>query len=366
MSGAIINLHGQPIQSSEPFKLYTTTDLHALRGKSKWILKRTIPDKSVGSIYGPSQSGKSFFSIDLLAHLTQAGHWHGRKINPRYVIYLPYEGVGSIPDRDLAWQRHHGRATGIHYILDRVNLRNAYQRGQMIEMFQRRGWWGAVFCIDTLAQAFAGIDENGSEMAEVLKVSQEISAALGATVIIVHHSGHSAQERPRGWSGFYAGLDFAIACARVEGHKFDRTFTFAKVKDGDDGDTHGFTLRAVVLDNEPDEDGDWSTSAVALPRAAGKADKRDTPDPMTDGEDDEFIWKWAAAERAKGDYPSMSSMRAQVKGMKEQRAGITVDRIRDAIHRLKTSSRLLEQGGEYKSPSGNTWLLAVESPKDMA
>ena len=87
---------------------------------------------------------------------------------------------------------------------------------------------------------------------------------------------------------------------------------------------------------------------------------------MTDGEDDEFIWKWAAAERAKGDYPSMSSMRAQVKGMKEQRAGITVDRIRDAIHRLKTSSRLLEQGGEYKSPSGNTWLLAVESPKDMA
>jgi len=361
LDSLFVDQFGNPLyqRPAEPFTVYTSTELHALRGQTRWILKRTIPHKSVGSIYGPSRSGKTFISIDLLAHLTRDGFWYGRKVHRRWTIYMPYEGVGSIPDRDLAWERHHGAPTGIHYITERVNLRDAYQRTLMIEMFKARGWFGAVFCIDTLAQAFAGIEENSSEMAEVLKVAQEISDALNATVVIVHHSGHSAQDRPRGWSGFFAGLDFAIACNIPEGaDKHDRTFTLAKVKDGEDGIEFGFTLKAKVLDEQPDEDGDWSTSLVALPRELKKGKTKDeakeAPDPVRDAEDDNFLVGWIKKEREAHNFPSKRSVESELAEIKKAYT-ITGARIRASIERLLGDGRLAV-GSAKDSPFNNTFL----------
>jgi hypothetical protein len=254
--------------------------------------------------------------------------------------------------------------------MEPMNLRDPKDRDKLVATLTEQGWAGGVLCIDTLAQAASGIDENSSEMGEMIRIFADLQSRLGGVVLVIHHSGKDAAKGMRGWSGIYAAMDFVVECLRddkaVGG--MGARFVVPKVKDGPDGVSSAFTMQSVVLDY--DEDGDPITSLTVCPTpkpepsevAGGGASAKPTKkgikeiSPETAAADDQFIYAWAKEQVLQGKFPSKNSLKSQLPAMKAEYE-ITQDRIFGAIERLIAASGLKVM---EKSPNGNPWLRPIE------
>ena len=343
------------------FRLLSDNDLQRLPTQ-RWLVKGVIPHASVGTVFGQSGTFKSFLVLDLLAHIANGHPWFGHRVTAAPAVYVPFEGQGGIPRRVAAWRiarMHSGCSdadTNMRYITDRMNLRQQADRDKLVQTLTECGWAGGVLCIDTLAQAGAGIDENSSEgMGEMIAIFQELQHRLGGTVLVVHHEGKTASAGMRGWSGLRGALDFAIKCWRDdEWDKSDAQFVLDKVKDGEDGRTFNFSMLRVHIGM--DEEGDEISSLTVIPPQV----REQAPDDAAlAAADDEFVDGWIRRLVEAGQRPTgrgLEALRPKVKAEYD----LPQARLRDAIARLKDSGRLqLEQGG----PSGAKWLRPVDAPQ---
>jgi hypothetical protein len=340
------------------FKVLSDSDL-ACFPVQRWIVKGIIPAEGIGAIYGPPGSGKSFLSLDLLAHVANGERWFGRRVCAVPVVYVPFEGQAGIPKRIRAWKTLISRQanrevdSGIRFIFEGMNLRQRADRDKLVNTLLAEGLTGGVLCIDTLAQSGPGIDENSSEgMGEMIAIFNELRSRLGGVVLVVHHTGKDSERGLRGWSGLAAAMDFSIECQLGKG-KFDRKFVLAKVKDDEAGRAFEYTLLKVHLGF--DVDGDELSSLAIIPPSLNESGG-DHGDSLVerDIEDDSFIWNWVKKEVEAGNHPSGQSVWSQRAEMDRK---LTQIRTRAAIHRLMAEGRLVYD--EEKSPSGNRWIRAV-------
>jgi RecA-family ATPase len=70
-----------------------------------------------------------------------------------------------------------------------------------------------VVCIDTLNRSIAGSENDDETMSAYVRAADDIRAAFGCLVIIVHHCGHGG-DRPRGHSSLMGALDVQISVKR--------------------------------------------------------------------------------------------------------------------------------------------------------
>lgn len=346
--------------SSRYFQLLGDDDLDRLPSP-RWMVKGIVPETGIGTLFGSSGTFKSFLALDLLAHVSNGQPWFGRRVTAAPAVYVPFEGHGGIPKRVAAWrlareqQGHHGARTNIRVITDPMNLRRQDDRDKLVATLIDRGWAGGMLCIDTLAQAGIGIDENTSQgMGEMIGIFQELQQRIGGVVLVVHHTGKSEKAGMRGWSGLLGALDFAINCWRDESwNKFDAQFVLDKIKDGESGTSIDFNMKIINLG--VDEEGDYVTSLAVNPSIPQQR-KITIDDSEIARNDDTFIEAWVRKEMADGHHPTGRSLEAQRAHMKAQRS-LTQIRLRQAIDRLKNEGRLSEEGN---GPSGNKWLRAID------
>jgi hypothetical protein len=320
----------------------------------QWAVKGLVPDKGFGVIYGPSKSGKTFLTLDLLAHLRHGQAWFGRRVPiPRHVVYVPLEGRAGIPKRVQAWrQMHDNNKTGIKFVYQPINLRNKFDRDNLVAAIRAAGMQSCVLCIDTLAQAGPGVDENNSEgMGELIAIFQDLQQQLDGLVLVLHHTGKDVDRGMRGWSGLLGALDFAIECQFAQdkaSDKFDRSFRVDKQKDGEDGLSFNFRIEPVVLGM--DNDGDPIVSLAVKQKLL--APVQPVPPSEHDDRHDKLVWRWINDEVTAGRRPSGRSLEGQrvarhpEMGQKE---------LRDAIARLIAAGRLAHEGA-----GKNQSLRAVE------
>lgn len=83
------------------------------RGKvimPQWLLRNVIPSNSIGTVYGPGNSGKSHLVIDLVtAMLCKAPTWQDFDLDHGSVVYFA-EDLGHIEARFLGYNALHGGA----------------------------------------------------------------------------------------------------------------------------------------------------------------------------------------------------------------------------------------------------------------
>lgn len=352
-------------QYSNPrhFCLLSDSDLQRLPAQ-RWLVKGIIPEGGVGTIFGQSGTFKSFVVLDLMAHIANGQPWFGHRVRAAPAVYIPFEGQGGIPKRVAAWRiarmrNGYNGDLNMRFITDRMNLRQKADRDKLVQTLTECGWAGGILCIDTLAQAGVGIDENSSEgMGEMVAIFQELQNRLGGTVLVVHHSGKIESAGMRGWSGLRGALDFAIKCWRNDKWDvLDAQLVLDKVKDGESGRAFNFSMLRVHIGI--DDEGDETSSLAVIPPQA----REQTPDEAAiAAADDEFVDGWIRKLMSASLYPTgrgLEGMRVEVK----TEHNLTQKRLRDAIARLKDRGRLVEEPG---GPSGTKWLRAVDTPKRQA
>jgi hypothetical protein len=201
----------------------------------EWIVKGLLTADSFCCVYGAAGSGKSFLALDLAASVATGRSFHGAQVKrPGGVLYIAGEGQGGLNARLAAWRKHTGRS------LDDAPLYLNARSANLIadpEAAERDITAAArsipelrLIIVDTWSRCLGGDDSAPSDAARGVQVLDNIRRNLpGVAVLIITHSGHSARDRARGWSGVYAAADTSY---RVEAVEDALVLTCDKCKDG--------------------------------------------------------------------------------------------------------------------------------------
>jgi hypothetical protein len=219
----------------------------------QWLVRNYLPRAELAMLFGQSGSGKSFLAFDLAASVVRGEPWWGNRAQRGRVLYVVLEGQGGNRQRVEAYCKARGVDEGalrdLVFCMGSPNLFDPKDAEKLVHT-ARAAWGGGrpnvdLVVIDTLARAVVGANENsGEDMGRVLRHCQEIHRALGAIVLLVHHSGKDEARGARGWSGLRAACDAEL---EITIDSAGRTLRVSKMKDGEDGMPRRFELRRHVL-----------------------------------------------------------------------------------------------------------------------
>lgn len=227
-----------------------------------WAVKHIIPADSVGVMFGASGTFKSFVALDYALHCLHGLAWLGKKTKKGPVLFIAAEGGAGVWRRVKAWHLQRGLDwRGIEfYVLPMAVMLNT-QCTRVVAAAQELGITPASVIVDTMSQTFDGEENSANEVAAYFReLGNGFRALWRCMVMVIHHSGHAATERPRGSSAILANVDFMLGVFRDEKQML-ATLTCEKQKDGERFEPVQFTLSSVQLGK--DEDGEPITSLAA-------------------------------------------------------------------------------------------------------
>jgi hypothetical protein len=236
--------------------------LQQAAGAITWAVKHVIPSDSVGVMFGGSGTFKSFIALDFALHMAHGLSWMGKKTKRGPVLFIAAEGGAGLWNRVHAWHKVRNlKWGGIEFYVIPVAVALASQASAVVAAAQYVGITPAAVIVDTMSQTFEGEENSSNEVASYLRVlGTSFRALWRCTVLVIHHSGHSATERPRGSSAIRANVDFMLGVFRDEKQML-ATMEVHKQKDGELLADMTFDLASVLLRH--DEDGEAITSLTA-------------------------------------------------------------------------------------------------------
>ena len=210
------------------------------------LVEGFIESRRIYEWLGKWKEGKTIAAIDMLAHSAIARTWGDRRTVQSLVIYVAGEAVDEIMLRLAAWRKHHAIEEQMpFYIRTRpVHLTDdifAQLLANEVEALKaKHPGLPVLLCIDTVARNFGpGMGENSGEGmgAFVNNLIDIVATPNEATVIAVHHTGHTDNSRGRGHSSFEAAIDGAIKVSMDKGGEapiITLETLFSRSTEGDD------------------------------------------------------------------------------------------------------------------------------------
>ncbi len=256
------------------FELFGDVAQSALDDADSPLIAGMLDEGAMSVMYGESNAGKSFIALDMAFHVACGRAWNDRKTTQGLVVYVAAEGGKRFARRVAALRKHYGgEAEGAAFAVVRsaVDLRSPKGDALAIvdlvrEAERQTEKKAALIVIDTLSRAMAGGDENSSiDMGALVKNCDDIRAATGAHLLLVHHSGKDKAKGARGHSLLRAATDTELEVVN------SRIVT-RKQRDMDFAPEIGFVLKSVELG--VDASGNAQHSAIVALGAAAPQGER--------------------------------------------------------------------------------------------
>lgn len=254
-----------------PFPVVTFAEIKP-RLENNALVKGLLGAGSMSVLYGDSNTGKTFLTLDVTLHITLGWTWYGRRVRQGGAIYIAGEGAHGIENRVAAFRKHHhldGEDLPFAVIPSAVDLCSANAETERListvnDVATRFGSPIAVVVVDTLSRALAGGNENSPEdMGAYVRHVDRIRQSTNAHVLSVHHCGKDAARGARGHSLLRAATDTEIEVTRDEASGISSA-RISKQRDLPIGsETMAFRLAGVELGM--DEDGAPVTYCVVDP-----------------------------------------------------------------------------------------------------
>jgi hypothetical protein len=232
------------------------------------LVKGVLGRESIVVMYGASGSTKSFCATEIGLAVASGQPWRGRHSRRGTVVYVAAEGARGMQNR-LYGSRQHlaiGSAEKVDFLLVPSVVRLVEETpdvDRFVRTIQEISGKGVdLVIIDTLSQSMPGADENGpKDMTAAIAAAQRIRDELGATVLIVHHSGKDVAKGARGHSSLRAATDTELE-VKQDADGLCRVRA-TKQKEGETGDEWLHRLEQIEIGS--DENGDPVTTAIVKP-----------------------------------------------------------------------------------------------------
>lgn len=249
----------------------------------EWLIRDLLPAGSYGILVGAPGSLKTFVALDIALSIASGGSAWGAgtwasdaKSGP--VLFAVGEGRSQFSKRVQAWEALHGVSAGTFILADPVPLVSLGEVdvGDLIRGAKEIHDSYSLVVLDTVGRSMAGTNENAQENASAFTLLVErIQRELGAAVLGLHHTGHSATERARGSSVFGADADTVLILERAE-KALTVKLTMVKQKDAPEWEKPRYLTLAETLDS----------LAVASPATPSQIASLPAPQPKTKKPDD--------------------------------------------------------------------------------
>lgn len=229
------------------------SDLHTLP-KRRYLIKGVLDEGAFSVVYGASNSGKTFFALNMACHIALGWQWSGRKTKKGSVIYVAGEGGLGISERLAAFKAHHElQGYGDIYILPQALILSESTPAldsflTVLEDIPDK----KLIVIDTLARSMGDGDENtASDMGKFVQGCDHIRTVTGAHVMVIHHTGKDETKGARGSSALKGAVDTEIYIIQENGVISGE---IKKQRDGRVGQVTYYQIQEYEVGK--DEDGD--------------------------------------------------------------------------------------------------------------
>jgi hypothetical protein len=224
--------------------------------KATWLLKPYIERAASILLVGAEGSFKSFLALHWALTIAMAGE---------PVIFLHAEGRG-LWKRLRAWCQHHyssqgwlATLNGVPFLAEErpLNLTPLAVVMELTAAIDALGKKPALIVIDTMTRNSDGTLERSNEDANAYLnlIDQCIRARYGASVLYVHHVGHSSRDRARGPFSLIANTDANFLCERSDTQQRIVTVKSGRMKDCEPPPAFELEAEIVTLEEELDADG---------------------------------------------------------------------------------------------------------------
>jgi hypothetical protein len=246
-----------------PLALLWFATLNEVRHQ-EYLVKGLLLAQTLFVVFGESNSGKTFWVLDLCLALASRRDWHGRKTKGGLVLYVALEGASSVRTRVAAYRKANPDVQGVPFAIipEAIDLLDNASVDRLIASARAAqsecGEPVVAIIFDTFARSMPGGDENSAQdVGTVVAAADRIRTELSCAVGFIHHAGKDPSKGARGSSALRAACDTEIL---IEGQTGPRTATVTKQRDLVCGEKFGFTLKTVDLGADPE--GDRVTSCV--------------------------------------------------------------------------------------------------------
>jgi len=216
------------------------------------LVKGIINRQTIGSIYGPSSSGKTFYAVALALSVVSGREFFGHEVHKGPVLFVAAEGVSGLQLRQRAWMDERGvngdEIDDMYWMPQNMDLRNSEHVRVVGEYMDEHG---VVFVIaDTLNRNMPGTDEGAIDMGLAAAALTELShRGDRAAAFAISHAGKDVNRGNRGHSSLKGALDHEFQVTGGDGT--------IKVKDEKQRDaesaptvTYGLEKVSVIIGGE--------------------------------------------------------------------------------------------------------------------
>jgi AAA domain len=218
----------------------------------KHLVKNLLLEGSLFVVYGESNSGKTFWVLDVCLCVAAGIPWCTRLTTRGLVLYVAGEGAGSVKLRVAAYrQERQDIPASIPFavISQAVNFLSPESVDKLIRTLKgaqaEAGQQSALVILDTFARAIPGGNENDAQdVGAAVAAADRIRAEIGCAVGFIHHCGKDPAKGARGSSALRAAADTEIF---IERQSNQRTATVTKQRDLQPADPMPFELSLVQI-----------------------------------------------------------------------------------------------------------------------
>lgn len=233
-------------KTSQPAEDHTFTwldDFCTQPPSTSWLVREYFELDSLAAIFGDSEAGKSFLSIDLACHIAHGIPWRGKKVTQGIVLYIAGEGQNGLKRRFKAWHERYELPVKKNIAVRTVPaaLCEPSKVNELVDYIKKLiasiGEIPVFIVIDTLNRNFGNGNENDTkDMTAFVSGLDCIRTATNACVAVVHHCGHGDKTRMRAAISLHNAVDSEYLFIR-EGNREDitslkSTLTNTKTKEG--------------------------------------------------------------------------------------------------------------------------------------
>jgi RecA-family ATPase len=191
---------------------------------------------STAMLYGKSNSGKTFYAIDIAMSVATGIATLGMKTSTNdvgcNVLYLAAESPSGVELRIRTWlsgnrNRYLINGGDCHVVGDAIDLYSGNSTESIeltIESINKDNRLAdgttndvRLVVIDTLAKSSGKADENSSNMATIMANAERIATNKNCVVLIIHHSGKDESAGARGHTSVTGAVDTVIHCEAFAG-----------------------------------------------------------------------------------------------------------------------------------------------------
>ena len=229
-----------------------------------YLIKRWIDRDAISMVYGDSNSGKSFFALDLAFHVSAGLGWQGERVRQGKVLYVAAEGGRGFSKRIKAIeearpQLYHAGKDNLFLLPVQVDLHGQEDAKAIIDGAPLQ--FVNLLVIDTLAMSMgAGNENDAASMSQFISNINLLKSHFKCHVMIIHHTGKDSAKGARGHSSLRAAVDTEIELTKAGEARLAQT---QKQRDMEGGRKAAFTLK--VIDLGMDDDLEAITSCIVEP-----------------------------------------------------------------------------------------------------